>query len=204
MQYKNITKKLTGRILLTFALALALASLSGCGKNASEATSPSAEPIPAPSSSVENTENDSTPAPQDDAQEAASDNRQDSNASSAPPNNYAPQSDTELSGSIRTIDTDSFVVSQSFDLPIEEGDVGAVTVMPAEGSADEVLITVHVSETTSYKIHTVKNGGVNGDADVEKTDGSFSDLQEKTSVNAQGYYQDGDFWADEIIIYRYA
>ena len=202
MQYKNISKKSSSKIIFALALALALSSLSGCGKNTSETASPVAEPIPA-ASSIGSVEDAPAPASQDDAQKPASDSQQDTGSSSAPQNNFAPQSDTELSGSIRTIDTGSFVVSQSFDLSTEDGDAGAITVMPAEGSEDEVLITVHVSENTSYEIHTVKNGGVNGDSDVEKTDGSFSDLQEGNSIDATGYYQDGDFWADEIILFRY-
>lgn len=199
MQHKITSKKFIWRTSAFLILSLMLASLTGCGKTAGEAAPPTAEPIPAEAPSNENAAN----APVDEGQSTES--GQNSGGDSAPQNNIAPQSDTELNGEVRTIGQDSFVVSQVFLMPAEDSDVEDVelAIGPAEGSEDEVLITVHISENTLYKIHSVKNGGVNGDADVEKTDGSFTDIREGNSIVAQGNYKDGDFWADNIIIYRF-
>lgn len=219
MQYKNYLKKITKNLATSLALALALTSLAGCGKDSGKVPSPSAEPIPASSSpedGAENTEPEETgqdvnenPVPPSgqspdgsQAGDKTPDEQPDNTGSSAPENNFAPQSGTELTGNVKTVAADSFVVSQSFIMPTEDSDAG-IMVAPAEGSPDEVLVTVHVSENTAYKIHTVKNGGVNGDSDVEKTEGSFSDLKEKSSISAQGHYEDNDFWADEIIIHLF-
>ena len=89
------------------------------------------------------------------------------------------------------------VLSQSFEE--EEG----VLVAPAEGSPDEVQISVRVSAQTQYEVRTVKNGGVNGDADVEKRSGLFSDLEQDSSVDLVGYYEGEEFVAEKIVIYRF-
>lgn len=178
MQHKITSKKFTWRTSAFLILSLMLASLAGCGKTAGEVTPPAVEPITAEPDSDENAE----PAPQ---------------------NNIAPQSDTELEGNVKSIGEDSFIISQIFTMPSEDSEEAEIMIAPAEGSADEVLITVHVSENTLYQIHTVKNGGVNGDADVEKTDAGFTDIREKNSITAHGYYKDHDFWANNIIIYRF-
>ena len=178
MQHKITSKKFTWRTSAFLILSLMLASLAGCGKTAGEVTPPAVEPITAEPDSDENAE----PAPQ---------------------NNIAPQSDTVLEGNVKSIGEDSFIISQIFTMPSEDSEEAEIMIDPAEGSADEVLITVHVSENTLYQIHTVKNGGVNGDADVEKTDAGFTDIREKNSITAHGYYKDHDFWANNIIIYRF-
>lgn len=40
-------------------------------------------------------------------------------------------------------------------------------------AVDKVLVTVYFSVETEFEIWTVKNGGVNGDADTEKQKGAF-------------------------------
>lgn len=211
-------KKLSAVSLI---LVLVLASLVGCGEAAEKAPLPSAEPIAAQSPSEENAThssegaepgNESSPdegLPAEPTNQGDLNNPDQSDTASSPQNNsapqnaFAPQSDSELDGTVKTTGTDSFVVSQSFTMPSENSESSEIMVAPAEGSEDEVLITVHTTGDTAYFIHTVKNGGKNGDSDVEKTDAGFGDIQEKVSVNAKGHYEDGDFWADSIIIYRF-
>lgn len=107
------------------------------------------------------------------------------------------QKETDLlCGSVKSIEADAIIISQSF----EEGDV---IVQPAEGSPDEVLVTVCISEETQYEVKTVKNGGENGDADVEIRTGSISDLKEQASVDISGYSKDEKFMAEKIIIYEF-
>lgn len=215
MQHKITSKKFIWRTSAFLILSLMLASLTGCGNTAGEVTPPTVEPITSEPDSDENAD----PASATDMQNAESDSAENSSAETssgsqnfgseqingdpAPHNNIAPQSDTELEGNVKSIGEDSFVVSQIFTMPSEDSKEAEIMVSPAEGSEDEVLITVHVSENTLYQIHTVKNGGVNGDADVEKTDAEFADIREKNSITALGYYKDNDFWADNIIIYRF-
>ncbi len=215
MPRKTIFQTLKKFSALSLILALVLTTLAGCGESAEEAAPPSVEPIAAPASSGENTGNASeengpvdekSPEQGSSGENSSKDgqaNLSDQNVPNQSDSASAPQSDSELDGNVRTVGTDSFVVSQSFTMPSEDSENAEIMISPAEGSEDEILITVHITESTVYKIHTVKNGGVNGDSDVEKTEGSFADIQEKTSVNAKGYYENGDFWADTIIIFRF-
>ena len=99
-----------------------------------------------------------------------------------------------LIGSVKSIGKNSLVIRQAFE---EDKNV---LVEPGEGSSDEVLISVNVSESTQYEVKTVKNSGINGDADVERREGSFSDLKEAVSVDISGYYEGETFWAEKISI----
>lgn len=221
MPRKTIIQTFKKLSALSLILALVLTTVAGCGESTVEAALPSVEPIAAPASFGKDTGNASeenepinekSPEQGTSGEDSSKDGQSNlsapnapdqSDSASAPQNNFAPQSDSELDGTVKTVGTDSFVVRQSFVMPAEDSENGELMIAPAEGSEDEVLITVHISESTVYKIHTVKNGGVNGDSDVEKTEGSFADIQEKTTVNAKGYYENGDFRADSIIIYRF-
>ena len=224
MPRKTIFQTLKKLSALSLILALVLTTLAGCGESAVETATPFVEPVAAPASSGENTGNaseENEPVNEKSPEQGSSDedsskdgqsnlsapNAPDQSDSasatqnnSAPQNNIASQSDSELDGTVKTVETDSFVVSQSFVMPAEDSENGELMIAPAEGSEDEVLITVHISESTVYKIHTVKNGGVNGDSDVERTEGSFADIQEKTTVNAKGYYENGDFESMKVFL----
>lgn len=83
----------------------------------------------------------------------------------------------------------------------EEGE--EIAVAPMEGGPDETLITVKVLEQTEYEIKTVKNGGVNGDSDVQTAQGSFSDLEDEILVDVLGHYEQEEFVAVKIILYRF-
>ncbi len=163
-------KKMTACI----GTVLLLTVMTGC----SNSSAPSSNP----SSAEENTKRQETekdnPAPDE-------------------PSDISQKEIKDLSGSVKTIGTDSITISQSFN----EGD--DIIVQPAEGSPEEVCTDVFVSETTEYEVHTVKNSGVNGDSDVETQKGDFSDLAEDVSVDISGYEEDGRFWAEKIVIYQF-
>lgn len=106
-----------------------------------------------------------------------------------------PQFDAELDGSIESIGDNSVVINQTFH-PSENESVAYV------GSA-ETLVTVYFSEETDFEVRTVKNGGVNGDADIEKRQGSFSDLTLNANLNMTGSYEGNDFYARRVIIYNF-
>ncbi|MCM1388318.1 MAG: hypothetical protein NC231_13400 [Bacillus sp. (in: Bacteria)] len=105
------------------------------------------------------------------------------------------QLDCELDGSIESIGENSVVINQTFH-PSENESVSYI------GSA-ETLVTVYFSEETEFEVWTVKNGGVNGDADIEKQQGTFSDLKLDVGLNMTGWYEGNDFYAEKVIIYNF-
>lgn len=114
------------------------------------------------------------------------------------------ESDTELSGDVRSIGEDSIVVSKIHNYVEEnQGMVSEMEVSYAVGSPDAELIIVYFSENTQFIVRNVKNGGVNGDSDVEEKAGSASDIQEGRTVNMTGSYEGEDFHADQVIIYNF-
>lgn len=112
------------------------------------------------------------------------------------PDNEQPQSDTELEGSIESIDDNSVVINQ-----IVTGEEDNVAI--AYGGSDKILITVYFSEETEFEVRTVKNSGVNGDADAEKRQGAFSDLKKDAIIHMTGSYEGEDFHAKQVIIYNF-
>lgn len=108
------------------------------------------------------------------------------------------QADTALDGIVVRVGDNSVVVSEMVtEAPEELGD--ALVYGTAEGED----ITVYFSENTQFEFRIVKNNGVNGDADVEKREGSFTDIKEGTVINMTGSYQGDDFYAEQIIIYSF-
>lgn len=112
------------------------------------------------------------------------------------PDNEQPQSDTELEGSIESIDDNSVVINQ-----IVTGEEDNVAI--AYGGSDKILIAVYFSEETEFEVRTVKNSGVNGDADIEKRQGAFSDLKKDAIIHMTGSYEGEDFHAKQVIIYNF-
>ena len=109
-----------------------------------------------------------------------------------------------LEGDIRSIGESGIVISQIFTEDSEEDEDVMIAYIPAEGSSDEVLITVNFTDSTKYEIKTVVNGGVNGDADVTVTEASFSDLKESSSVVLTGHYiSEKEFQAELVSIYDF-
>lgn len=49
----------------------------------------------------------------------------------------------------------------------------------------------------------MKNNGVNGDEDVETREGSLADINEGTVLNMTGSYQGDDFYAEQVVIYKF-
>lgn len=97
----------------------------------------------------------------------------------------------KLSGIVVSIDENSIVVNETLT---EESD----GVLFAGASGEDV--TVYFSENADYVFKTIKNSGVNGDADIESREGSFADIREKLTVEMTGFYREGDFIAEHVII----
>lgn len=171
------------KVAAYFGIAL-FALAAGCGKAGGEPSVPAAESA-------------DTERPKDSSENQSGDDGRQKGTDSASDTAQRERETETLTGSVSSIGKGSMVISQSFE---EEG---GVLVAPADGSPDQVLVTVRISEETQYEVKTVKNGGVNGDADVEKTSGSFSDLEQDLTVDLMGYYDGEEFAAQKICIYRF-
>ena len=110
--------------------------------------------------------------------------------------NTQSQSDFELDGNIESIADNSAIINKVFH-------PSANTSVSYTDDSDKVLVTVYFSEETEFEVWTVKNGGVNGDADTEKQQGSFSDLKQDAHINMTGSYEGNDFFAKHVIIYNF-
>lgn len=134
--------------------------------------------------------------PQPDASPSQQDNAQSQpDAGPSQPDDTQPQSDLQLDGNIESIGNNSVTINKTFHPSANE----SVTY-----NVDKVLVTVYFSEETEFEIWTVKNGGVNGDADTEKREGAFSDLKAGVSINMTGSYDGDDFYATHVIIYNFS
>ena len=114
------------------------------------------------------------------------------------------ESDTELDGTVKSVGENSMVVNRIHNYVEQNGGTAAVAIA-VEGTEDSELelITVYFSENTRFIVRTVKNGGVNGDADAEDEDGSISSIQENNNVKMPGSYEGADFHAESVVIYHF-
>ena len=62
---------------------------------------------------------------------------------------------------------------------------------------------IQTNEESTNEVWTVKNSRVNGDSDIDKREGTFSDIKEQLSVNMTGFYEGDDFYAKQVIIYNF-
>lgn len=127
-----------------------------------------------------------------------SDNEENDNEESASmqSGNAQEQSDLELDGNIESIADNSVIINKIFH-------PSANTAVSYTDDSEKVLVTVYFSEETEFEIWTVRNNGVNGDADTEKQQGTFFDLKQDVHINMTGSYEGNDFHAKHVIIYHY-
>lgn len=106
------------------------------------------------------------------------------------------QSDSELDGTIESIADNSMIINKTLhpseNISVSYGD-----------DSEKPLVTVYFSEKTEFEVRTVKNGGVNGDTDTEKRQGTFSDLKQDAYIDITGSYDGNDFHASHIVIYNF-
>ena len=127
-----------------------------------------------------------------DNKEDDNNNQQDSKEEN---NSNQSQADSELDGSVESIGDNSIVINEVFHIS-ESEDITYV-------GSDKVLVTVYFSEETKYEVWAVKNGGINGDSDIDKREGGFSDIKNQLLVNLTGTYEGNDFYAKQVIIYNF-
>lgn len=179
---------------------ISLMAMTGCGEKAGEPVMVDVEKTDLSRNLA--SEGGDEPEAEDFSKEEAPDKDTAAENGEAEDKNAVKENTEELEGTVKSIENTRLVVSKIFT---EEEDGVLLAVQPAEGSEDEVLITVSFSENVKYELHTVKNNGVNGDSDVTKTEASFSDLKEQVGIKLSGYYitPDKEFMADSVIIYNF-
>ena len=99
-----------------------------------------------------------------------------------------------IGGKVMSIAQDSFVISRVI---VDEN--GMILVMPGEGGPDEVLTTIHCTDSTVYEHWTIQGGG----AGIEKKEAAISDITEGSGLEAEGYFDGEEFVANKVIIEVY-
>lgn len=196
--------KKTGRLTILLGALGLMCMLTGCTKTSEKADGREEDIIRIEASMDESTrQNDGSQQEQKDEHEKNAKMEEEQEADSEAMAQIPDESDqaqAELEGDVRSIGEDSMVVSKIFTYT-EDGEDIAVSY--AEESPDAILITIYFSENAEFIVRTVKNGGVNGDADVENRAGTFSDIQEGKTVRMTGGYEGEDFRAEQVIIYQF-
>lgn len=185
-------------------MTLILTMLSGCGESKQAVNEPevkaasidTGESEEVKTTGIDTTENGKEGENGASGQpEAGAGNGENTDVGAAQQSGSDTQASDNVIGSIKSIGNNSVVISRAFE------EASDMLVMPA--GDNEVLVTVFVSDATTYEVHTVKNGGVNGDADVEREEGSFSDCKENVQIDVFGSWDGDDFNAVSIIIYHF-
>lgn len=188
--------------LMIVTLAAAISMLSGCGKAGGEAMQET-------NSLNENGDNENTPQ-NEDAEEEKDSNTEtknadlnDTKAENDEPDGGEPEEESfsenseELEGMVQSIGEGSVVISRIFSEKSEEDGLYYVSGV-AEGSDEEELVTVSVTEDTKFQVRTIKNGG----EDVTEREGTFEDMKKDMIVNVTGYMDNAgeEIRASEIVI----
>lgn len=188
--------------LMLVTLAATISMLSGCGKAGGEAMQET-------NSLNENGDNENTPQ-NEDAEEEKDSNTEtknadlnDTKAENGEPDGGEPEEESfsenseELEGMVQSIGEGSVVISRIFSEKSEEDGLYYVSGV-AEGSDEEELVTVSVTEDTKFQVRTIKNGG----EDVTEREGTFEDMKKDMIVNVTGYMDNAgeEIRASEIVI----
>lgn len=103
-----------------------------------------------------------------------------------------------IGGKVRSVSRDSFVLSRTLWEDSADGQ-GSFVVMPEAGSPEEELVTVRFADSAVFERWTIQGGG----ADIKKEGASFSEIQEGTGLEAQGFFDGEEFVAEKVIIEIY-
>ena len=188
--------------LMLVTLAATISMLSGCGKAGEEAMQET-------NSLNENGNNENTPQNEDAEEEKDSYTEtknadlNDTKAENGEPDGGEPEEESfsenseELEGMVQSIGEGSVVISRIFSEKSEEDGLYYVSGV-AEGSDEEELVTVSVTEDTKFQVRTIKNGG----EDVTEREGTFEDMKKDMIVNVTGYMDNAgeEIRASEIVI----
>ena len=193
-------------------LSLMITAAAGCGNTPTAENSSTASPQAVPA--AEATAEDASQQGQDDGgsekdganREGAENNGPESTApeNKEAGNEAAGNSEAEnpefifIGGKVRSVSQDSFVLSRTL-YEESDGGQGSVVVMPEAGSPAEELVTIRCMDSTVFLRWTIKGGG----EDIKEEEAAFSELQDGTGLEAQGYFDGDEFIAEKVIIEVY-
>ena len=193
-------------------LSLTITAAAGCGNKPAAESSNTASPQAVPT--TEATAEDTSQHVHDDGggeknganSEGAENNGQESTVpeNREAGNDAAGNNEVEnpelifIGGKVRSVSQDSFVLSRTLYEDSTDGQ-GAVIVMPEAGSPEEELVTVRCLDSTVFMRWTIKGGG----EDIKEEEAAFSELQDGTGLEAQGYFDGDEFIAEKVIIEVY-
>lgn len=192
------------KILITGITAIIMCLAAGCQEKTEEIPPLTVETIDtnteADNTETDNTETDNTETAADGMEENTKDILSNSTEESAkePAEEPAEEPVEEPSaqeewGDVIDIGENKLTVNKTF----VEGNT-AVTIV-GEGAEP---VTVYVSDTTVYEFQEVRNGGIHAE-DITSREGSFDDIEIGSSLVMTGSWKDEDFYASEIIIYKF-
>lgn len=180
--------------LLLMALLLAA---GGCGNKTEQLVEPVVESVTEPEDNAGSAEEEN----RGEADREATGDNNSGNENSGESQN-TPAGDDSFEGVVKEInEKDNFVVvSKIFKEEMEDGGQVAV-IFVGEGAEEEDLITVYFTESTTFKIKTVKNAG----EEVTEKEGAFSDIKEELTLEFKGKMdaKGEEFLADEVFIYEF-
>lgn len=182
---------------LFLSMALLMAAVTGCGSAGDDVGASPIEIIPVGEQEADAAGDESSKQEQDEEMSEPG------MADGVTGNSEGADTGQLLYGTVRSIGENGIVVSEAFEESDNEEPDASVLVAPDEGSPEEILIQVNFSDDTVFEVKTVKNGGVNGDSDVETKTGSIADLKEQDIVDLTGDYEGGEFYAKKVFIYRF-
>lgn len=181
------------KILITGIMAMIMCLAAGCQEKTEEIPPLTVEIIDAnteaDNTEEEKTETDNTETGADSMEENTKDILSNSTEESA-----KEPSAQEERGDVIDIGENKLTVNKPFFV---EGDT-AVTIV-GEGAE---TVTVYVSDTTVYEFQEVRNGGIHAE-DITSREGSFDDIEIGSSLVMTGSWKNEDFYASEIIIYKF-
>lgn len=160
-------------------LTLSLLLLAGCGKDTGT--------VQELNNTNESGDNENTP---DNADAGAAGEKD-------PEEELFSDTEEELEGMVQSVGESSVVISRIFSEESEEDGLYYVY-SPGEGSDEEELITVSVTDDTKYRVRIIENGG----EDATEKEGEFADIKKDLMIKVTGYMDDAgkEMRASEIVI----
>lgn len=108
--------------------------------------------------------------------------------------------DADFQGKVWKLDEDSFSIVETKVKILEDGSLSSSTPSSNAKIPDSKLIPVVFDGDTYFYIRTIYDDG----ARYEDTEAGFQDLEEKTSIDLKGRFEDDVFYADEVRIVRFS
>lgn len=160
-----------------FTLTIVISMFSGCGKTAEET-------VQEVNNVNESEDNENAP-----ENEGADESR-------TPEKSFSDNTE-ELEGMVQRVGENTVLISRIFSEKSEEDGL-YYAFSPGEGSEEEELLTVSVTDNTKYQVRTIKNSG----EDVTEREGEFADIKKDYIIKVTGNIDDAgeEIMASEIVI----